>query len=71
MKKLDEQLAKTLGKAVKNQRKRQEMNQEALAFHAGVATSVISRIELGKSQSTFQTICDIAKALDNCQSLRH
>lgn len=55
----------TLGERLKARRLELGIDQKTLAEYAGVARSVISRLEGGKApNTTFQSICKITLALD-------
>jgi transcriptional regulator with XRE-family HTH domain len=49
---------------VKRLRQQREWNQTELAYHAGLAPSVISQIENGKRDPTARTLRKLARALD-------
>lgn len=53
-----------LGKHIKELRKEKNMSQEQLAFSANVSLSQISRIEVGKHNTSFSTLTSICKALN-------
>lgn len=54
---------KALGAALRSLRKQGGFTQETLAFESGVDRSFISLIELGASSPSFDTLCDLCKAL--------
>jgi transcriptional regulator with XRE-family HTH domain len=45
-------------------REERGLSQEALAFHAGVTTGTLARLELGQSDPSWSTIRSVTKALD-------
>jgi transcriptional regulator with XRE-family HTH domain len=53
-----------LGLHIKHLRTENKMSQERLAFSANISLSQISRIELGKHNTTFGTLLSICKALN-------
>lgn len=58
-----ELLYKSLGDAIRSERKRQNKSQEALARMVGVKRSMISHIETGKKQSPLFLLYAVAEAL--------
>ena len=53
-----------MGESIRARRKRVKMSQEKLAEKANTTQTMISKIERGINDPSFQLICDIAKALD-------
>ena len=53
-----------MGKSIKERRNRLKMSQERLAEKANTTQAMISKIERGKKDPTFQLICDIALVLE-------
>jgi transcriptional regulator with XRE-family HTH domain len=53
-----------LGLHIKKLRTNKTMSQEDLAYAADVSLSQISRIELGKHNTTFSTLLSICKAMN-------
>lgn len=53
-----------LGLHIKQLRTQNKMSQEDLAYSADVSLSQISRIELGKHNTTFSTLLSICRALN-------
>lgn len=53
-----------LGVHIKQLRLEKKMSQERLAFTSNVSLSQISRIELGKHNTTFSTLLSICSALN-------
>jgi transcriptional regulator with XRE-family HTH domain len=53
-----------LGSAVRRVREERNLSRETLAFHAGVTTGTLARLELGQSDPAWSTICAVAAALD-------
>ena len=58
------ELTKEIGKRIRNERRKQELNQEELAYRAGIHTSYFGCIERGEKCPTIETIIKICKALD-------
>lgn len=58
------ELAKEMGKRIKDIRKAAELTQERLAEKAGLSVEYISRIERGLAQPSFSTIDLLAEALN-------
>ena len=58
------QFLKDFGSRVKELRKRKGISQAQLAFEAEIEISQISRIELGKINTTIETVKLISKILD-------
>lgn len=54
---------KTLGVVLRHAREERKMSQEALAFHAGVTTGTLARLELGQSDPSWSTIRAVIDAL--------
>jgi transcriptional regulator with XRE-family HTH domain len=54
----------TIAQTIRRLRKERGLAQEGLAFKAGLSTSTLSRIELGKHAPTVTTLRRIAGALD-------
>lgn len=55
---------KALGKRLKNFRKAEGLNQEELAQRAGIGRVTLSRLERGKQEPRFQTLMNLASAMD-------
>lgn len=55
---------KALGQRLKNFRKAEGLNQEDLAKRAGIGRVTLSRLERGKQEPRFQTLMDLASAMD-------
>ena len=55
---------KALGQRLKNFRKAEDLNQEELATRAGIGRVTLSRLERGKQEPRFQTLMDLASAMD-------
>ena len=53
-----------VGKSIKEKRKQCNMSQETLAEKADTTQAMISKIERGLTDPSFQLICDIAQALE-------
>jgi transcriptional regulator with XRE-family HTH domain len=53
-----------LAAVLRRLREDRAITQEALAFHAGVTTGSISRIELAQAAPAWATVRSIARALD-------
>jgi transcriptional regulator with XRE-family HTH domain len=53
-----------LGAHIKYLRSQRKMSQEQLAYASNISLSQISRIELGKHNTTFSTIISLCVALD-------
>ena len=53
-----------LGKHIKQLRKDKNLSQEQLAYAADVSLSQISRIEVGKHNTSFSTLTAICKAFN-------
>jgi transcriptional regulator with XRE-family HTH domain len=60
----DNQVLLKLGLLIKQLRLEKKMSQETLAYSANVSLSQVSRIELGKHNTTFLTLLSICKALN-------
>lgn len=60
----DNQVLIKLGLLIKQLRLEKKMSQETLAYSANVSLSQVSRIELGKHNTTFLTLLSICKALN-------
>jgi transcriptional regulator with XRE-family HTH domain len=56
--------SRALGAAVRQAREDRSLSRETLAFHAGVTTGTLARLELGQSDPAWSTICAVADALD-------
>jgi transcriptional regulator with XRE-family HTH domain len=56
-------LAIQFGIRVRELRQAMGMSQEAFAFHAGIARSYMSRLELGKAEPRFEMLETLARAL--------
>lgn len=52
-----------LASALRRLREDRDLTREALAFHAGVTTGSLARIELGQSSPSWDTVRKVAKAL--------
>jgi transcriptional regulator with XRE-family HTH domain len=59
-----EELIKSIGQIVRNNRKSQVISQSQLAFEAGIPREQIGRIERGEINTTIRTLNSIAKALN-------
>lgn len=55
---------KALGQRLKNFRKAEGLNQDELAKRAGIGRVTLSRLERGKQEPRFQTLMDLASAMD-------
>ena len=55
---------KKLGKNIKRCRKKLNLTQQQLAEKAGIGLNFLGKIEIAFSKPSFDTIIDIAKALD-------
>lgn len=55
---------KALAAAVRRLREERGITREALAFHAGITTGSLARIELVQSTPGWDTVRSIARALD-------
>ncbi len=53
-----------MGKSIKERRNRLRMSQERLAEKANTTQAMISKIERGLNDPTFQLTCEIAQALE-------
>lgn len=53
-----------LASALRRLREDRDLTREALAFHAGLTTGSLARIELGQSSPGWDTVRKVAKALD-------
>ncbi len=53
-----------LASALRRLREDRGQTREALAFHAGVTTGSLARIELGQSSPSWDTVRKVAKALE-------
>jgi transcriptional regulator with XRE-family HTH domain len=53
-----------LASALRRLREDRDLTREALAFHAGLTTGSLARIELGQSSPGWDTIRKVAKALE-------
>lgn len=53
-----------LGAVLRQLREERGLSQEVVAFHAGVTTGTLARLELGQSDPSWSTIRAVAKALD-------
>jgi transcriptional regulator with XRE-family HTH domain len=53
-----------LAAAIRRLREQREMTQEALAFASGITTGSVARIELGQSVPGWDTVRQLAQALD-------
>jgi transcriptional regulator with XRE-family HTH domain len=53
-----------LASALRSLREDRGLTREALAFHAGLTTGSLARIELGQSSPGWDTIRKVAKALE-------
>jgi transcriptional regulator with XRE-family HTH domain len=56
--------SEVLGAAVRQAREDRSLSRETLAFHAGITTGTLARLELGQSDPAWSTICAVAAALD-------
>jgi transcriptional regulator with XRE-family HTH domain len=54
---------KALGAVIRRARLAKGASQEALAFHAGITTGTLQRLELGQSDPAWSTIRSVARAL--------
>jgi len=52
-----------LASALRRLREDRDLTREALAFHAGLTTGSLARIELGQSSPSWDTVRKVAKAL--------
>jgi len=52
-----------LGRFLRRQRERRGISQETAAFHAGITTGTLARIELGQSDPAWSTVRAISSAL--------
>ena len=59
-----EEYLKKFGKEIKKRRIDADISQEELAFKADLHISLISRIENGKANTSFESIFKLAKALN-------
>jgi len=59
----DEPLLRKFGKAVRRERERRALSQEALATDADVDRSTVARIELGQFNASLRTVAKLARAL--------
>jgi transcriptional regulator with XRE-family HTH domain len=55
---------KTLATVLRGRREERGDSQESVAFHAGITTGTLARIELGQASPAWVTIRAIARALD-------
>jgi len=55
---------KTLGAVLRGVREERGLTQEVVAFHAGITTGTLARLELGDSDPSWSTIRSVANALD-------
>ncbi|HLI31216.1 MAG TPA: helix-turn-helix transcriptional regulator [Solirubrobacteraceae bacterium] len=55
---------KALGAVIRRAREAKGDSQEALAFHAGITTGTLQRLELGHSDPAWSTVRAVARALD-------
>lgn len=55
---------KALAAVVRRLREERGITREALAFHAGITTGSLARVELARSTPGWDTVRSIAKALD-------
>jgi transcriptional regulator with XRE-family HTH domain len=53
-----------LASALRGLREARGLTREALAFHAGVTTGSLARIELGQSSPSWDTVRKVAMALE-------
>ena len=53
-----------LGRLIRRAREAKGDSQEALAFHAGITTGTLQRLELGHSDPAWSTVRAVARALD-------
>lgn len=53
-----------LGRFLRRRREEQGLSQEAAAFHAGITTGTLARIELGQSDPAWSTVRAISGALE-------
>jgi transcriptional regulator with XRE-family HTH domain len=53
-----------LGRAIRKLREAAGATQEDLAYHAGISTGSLSRIECSQSNPTWTTVSRVAAALD-------
>ncbi len=54
-----------MGEAIKARRKELKISQEEVAERVGTTQNMISKIESGIADPSFQLICDIAKVLNS------
>jgi len=54
----------SIGKNIRKIREKQELNQEDIAYKAGIETSYYARIERGEANPSLDKIYAIIKALD-------
>jgi transcriptional regulator with XRE-family HTH domain len=52
-----------LASALRRLREDRDLTREALAFHAGLTTGSLARIELGQSSPSWDTVRKVVKAL--------
>jgi len=57
------QVDKALARALRSFRESSGASQETVAFHAGVTTGTLARLELGQSDPAWSTVRAVAKAL--------
>lgn len=59
-----DQPQRALGAAVRELREKRGISQEDLAHEAGITTSTVSLIERGRSNPTWSTVKNLARALN-------
>lgn len=59
-----EKADKALAALLRQLREERGKTQEVIAFHAGITTASLARIELGQSNPTWSTVRQIARALN-------
>ncbi|MDX6699472.1 MAG: Helix-turn-helix domain [Solirubrobacteraceae bacterium] len=56
-------MARDLGRAVRDARRRREMTQEAVALQSGLQRKTVHQIEAGKTDARIDTLRRIARAM--------
>jgi len=56
--------SQALGAALRRVREERGVSREVVAFHAGVTTGTLARLELGQSDPSWSTIRAVAAALE-------
>jgi len=54
---------RALAAVLRRLREDRDLSQETLAFHAGITSGSLARIELGQSSPAWATVRDVARAL--------